>query len=122
MKKLSLPCLPCPHDNACCARGTNLSEEEARGLSLRHGEATVVLLDAMGIEARWGRDVPPDTLWNRGVGLEWATALGARGCIFLQPDGACRVYNDPSYPEVCRRFPWSDLAGSPAVDAHSCPE
>ena len=99
-----------------------MSETEARGLAAKYGMGSVVLLDRRGLAARFGPDIPADTLWSKGS-LEWCTALGPNGCVFLADDGGCRVYRDPLYPEVCKRYPWSDIGSGPtAHDASMCPE
>lgn len=97
----ALPCFPCPHQSACCAYGVTLSEEEARDLATRHGEEKVY-------RTRWG---------------EWRTRVRNRRCIFIV-NNACSIHADPSYPAVCRAFPWTDAeTGGPyEYDQTICPE
>ena len=120
-----LPCYPCPHSNRCCSKGTNLRDDEAADIAEKYGSETVLLLVGGEIHDRFSVDGDPvfaSTLWNKGA-PEWATAVTARGCVFLETDGACRLYNEPLYPRVCRMFPWKDLASvDEATDAKLCPE
>lgn len=96
-----LPCFPCPHDAACCAYGTTVSEDEARQLRERYGEDKVY-------RTRWG---------------EWRTRVRRGRCVFYQDHG-CTIHHDPSYPAVCRGFPWTDAeTGGPyEFDQTICPE
>lgn len=120
-----LPCLPCPHGNRCCSKGTNLRDDEAADIAEKYGSETVVLLVGGEIHDRFSVDggpVPVNTLWYQGA-PEWATAVTDQKCVFLEPDGACRLYDTPLYPRVCRMFPWSDPASTEqAADASLCPE
>lgn len=124
MRRLpTLPCDPCPHGSVCCSHGTNLTDDEAVALGERYGMDKVVLMDRSGLERRFGggRPIEGETLWNGGE-PEWATAVGPGGCVFLV-DNACSIHGDPSYPAVCRMFPWRGLGRSGlAVDAKVCPE
>ena len=97
----SLPCYPCPHQSACCAFGTTVTEEEAAGLSSRHGEDTVY-------RTRWG---------------EWRTRVRKGRCVFLVQN-VCTIHDDPHYPAVCRGFPWTDAetGGAYEFDQTICPE
>lgn len=96
-----LPCHPCPHRAACCAYGTTLSEDEAASLRSRFGENVAYL-------TRWG---------------EWRTRVRNKRCVFWNDQG-CSIHSDPSYPEVCRAFPWRDVeTGGPyEYDQTICPE
>ncbi len=97
----ALPCLPCPHQSACCAYGVTVSAEEAASLAARHGEDKVY-------RSRWG---------------EWRTRVRQGRCIFLR-DNECTIHDDPSYPAVCRGFPWVDAeTGGPyEFEQTICPE
>ena len=96
-----LPCYPCPHGSACCAHGVTVTEEEAAGLRARHGEDKIY-------RTRWG---------------EWRTRIRNRRCAFLVKN-VCVIHDDPSYPAVCQRFPWTDTeTGGPyEFDQTICPE
>lgn len=119
-----LPCHPCPHGNRCCSKGTNLRDDEAADIAEKYGAKSVILLVGQEIHERFainGGTVSANTLWNRGA-PEWATAVNQRGCVFLEPDGSCRLYAESFYPQVCRMFPWKDLASADrAEDAELCP-
>ncbi|MEO8032591.1 MAG: YkgJ family cysteine cluster protein [Gemmatimonadota bacterium] len=97
----SLPCYPCPHQSACCSWGVTLSPEEAEALGSRHGRDKMYL-------TRWG---------------EWRTRIRQGRCVFLVANG-CTIHKDPSYPAVCRGFPWTDVeTGGPyQYDQTICPE
>lgn len=97
-----LPCFPCPHDAACCAWGTTLTDQEARAIRKRHGAGTAY-------RTRWG---------------EWRTRVRQGRCVFYRPDAGCILHDEPFYPEVCRRFPWTDAeTGGPyEFDQTICPE
>src|SRR3990172_364821 len=96
-----LPCFPCPHRSACCAHGTTLTEEEARGLAARYGAGKVY-------QTRWG---------------EWRTRIRNRRCVFLV-NNLCTIHDDPHYPAVCQGFPWTDAehGGPYQFDQTICPE
>jgi len=97
----ALPCFPCPHQSACCAYGVTLSDEEAEGLGARYGRHKMY-------RTRWG---------------EWRTRVRQGRCVFLVDNG-CTIHKDPSYPAVCRGFPWTDAeTGGPyQFDQTICPE
>ena len=96
----ALPCFPCPHDSACCAWGTQLSELEARQLAAAHGDDKVY-------RTRWG---------------EWRTRVRAGRCVF-HVGGACSIHGRAEYPAVCRHFPHHDADGaSPYPYDPVCPE
>lgn len=97
-----LPCFPCPHEAACCAWGTTLTSEEARAIRHRHGADTTY-------RTRWG---------------EWRTRVRGGRCVFYRADAGCILHDEPFYPEVCRRFPWTDAeTGGPyEFDQTICPE
>ena len=96
-----LPCHPCPHGSACCAYGTTLTDEEAQDLSARFGTERVY-------QTRWG---------------EWRTRVRGGRCVFLE-NNICIIHGDPSYPAVCRGFPWIDAehGGPYEFDQTICPE
>jgi putative zinc- or iron-chelating protein len=96
-----LPCHPCPHRASCCAHGTTLSEPEAASLRGRHGEE-------IAYRTRWG---------------EWRTRVRQGRCVFYDGQG-CVIHDDPSYPAVCRGFPWTDseTGGPYEFDQTICPE
>lgn len=96
-----LPCFPCPHNAACCAYGTTVSDVEAQALRTRHGEDKVY-------RTRWG---------------EWRTRVRRGRCVFYQELG-CTIHDDPHYPAVCRGFPWTDAetGGAYEFDQTICPE
>jgi hypothetical protein len=96
-----LPCWPCPHDSACCAYGSTLSEEEARSIAAHHGPHLI-------FRTRWG---------------EWRTRVKKGRCVFLHANG-CGIHAKPYYPAVCRGFPWTDAeTGGPyEYDQSICPE
>jgi hypothetical protein len=96
-----LPCYPCPHDSACCAYGTTLSDAEAAAIRARHGEDRIY-------QARWG---------------EWRTRVRGGRCAFLVKNG-CELHDQPFYPLVCRGFPWTDseTGGPYEFDRTICPE
>ena len=95
-----LPCFPCPHRAACCGWGTTLTDEEAASLTSRFGD--------VAYRTRWG---------------EWRTRVKNRRCVFFNGEG-CSIHADPSYPQVCRGFPWTDAeTGGPyEYDRTICPE
>lgn len=97
----ALPCYPCPHQSACCAFGTTLSEAEARAIEAEHGPGGI-------FRTHWG---------------EWRTRVVNGRCAFLAHN-ACTLYQKPYYPEVCRGFPWIDAeTGGPyEFDRKICPE
>jgi len=96
-----LPCYPCPHQSACCAYGTALSDEEPADIRAEHGAGRIYL-------TRTG---------------EWRTRLVEDRCAFLE-NNVCSLYNKPYYPAVCRGFPWIDAeTGGPyEYDRDICPE
>ena len=96
-----LPCFPCPHQSACCAYGTTLSEDEARAIGAEHGKEKIY-------RTRWG---------------EWRTRVTRGRCVFLS-NNTCSIYNERYYPAVCRGFPWVDAeSGGPyEFDRTICPE
>jgi Fe-S-cluster containining protein len=96
-----LPCFPCPHASACCAFGVTLTDEEAEALGSRYGR------DKM-YRNRWG---------------EWRTRIRKGRCVFLVHN-SCTIHRDPSYPAVCRGFPWIDAetGGAYEFDRTICPE
>lgn len=96
-----LPCYPCPHQSNCCSYGVTLSAAEAADLSARFGADKVYL-------SRWG---------------EWRTRVRGGKCIFLS-NNTCTIHADPSYPAVCRAFPWTDAetGGAYEYDQTICPE
>ncbi|NUN50778.1 MAG: YkgJ family cysteine cluster protein [Candidatus Brocadiae bacterium] len=100
-KERPLPCMPCPHNSACCAYGTMLSAGEARRLLRSHGPTHVYR-----------------TRWN-----EWRTRIRGGRCVFFQKNG-CSLHDTPDYPTVCRGFPFTDGTGKyPYGDyADICPE
>lgn len=97
----SLPCFPCPYQASCCGYGVMLSDAEVRDLAARFGEETV---------------------YRTGSG-EWRTIVRDQRCIFLE-NNACSLHADPSYPAVCRAFPWTDpeTGGPYQYDQTICPE
>lgn len=101
MHAADLPCYPCPHQSACCAYGTTLSETEAKAISDARGAHTVYL-------TRWG---------------EWRTRVIKGRCALLV-NNACSIYNQPYYPDVCRGFPFVDAeSGGPyEFERDICPE
>ena len=44
-------------------------------------------------------------------------------CVFFTGEG-CRIHADPSYPRVCKGFPWTDseTGGPYEYDRTICPE
>lgn len=97
----ALPCYPCPHQSACCAYGTTLTDEEARALIAEYGAGTAY-------RTRWG---------------EWRTRVSKGRCVLLF-NNTCSIYNKPYYPAVCRGFPFVDAeSGGPyEFDREICPE
>ena len=97
-----LPCFPCPHDAACCAWGTTLTDDEAAAVRREFGRETVY-------RTRWG---------------EWRTRVRDRRCVFYDSAAGCRLHDRPYYPAVCRGFPWTDAeTGGPyEFDQTICPE
>lgn len=97
----ALPCFPCPHDSACCAYGTTLSDAEAVAIRARHGEERIY-------QTRWG---------------EWRTRVRGGRCAFLV-NNSCELHDQPYYPLVCRGFPWTDseTGGPYEFDRTICPE
>jgi Fe-S-cluster containining protein len=96
-----LPCYPCPHASSCCAYGTTLTQIEAHDLAARYGEERVY-------QTRWG---------------EWRTRVRQKRCVFLV-NNACSIHADPSYPAVCRHFPWTqaETGGPYEFDRSICGE
>ena len=97
----TLPCYPCPHQSACCAWGSTLSDWEAAEISAVHGADKVF----------------------RSRGGEWRTRVKNRRCVFLV-NNTCSIYDKPYYPAVCRGFPFVDAeTGGPyEYDRTICPE
>ncbi len=97
----ALPCWPCPHDSACCAYGTTLSDAEAEAIIREHGRETVY-------RTRWG---------------EWRTRVKAKRCVLFRNNG-CTIHAKSYYPAVCRGFPWTDAehGGPYEYDQTICPE
>jgi len=96
-----LPCYPCPHQSACCAFGTTLSDQEAAAISAVHGA---------------------DKVYQTREG-EWRTRVRNRRCVLLV-NNTCSVYDRPYFPAVCRGFPFVDAeTGGPyEFDRTICPE
>ncbi len=81
----TLPCFPCPHRASCCEYGTTLTDDEARAITVDHGEAMVY----------------------RTESNEWRTRVENGRCVFFV-DGGCGIHDRSYYPAVCRGFPWID--------------
>lgn len=96
-----LPCYPCPHQSACCAYGTTLSDTEVEAITRELGTASIY-------RNRWG---------------EWRTRIIKGRCAFLKKN-ACSIYDKPYYPAVCKGFPFVDAeTGGPyEFDRDICPE
>lgn len=97
-----LPCFPCPHDAACCAWGTTLTDDEAAAIRREFGREMVY-------RTRWG---------------EWRTRVRDRRCVFYDRSEGCVLHDRPYYPAVCHHFPWTDAeSGGPyEFDQTICPE
>ncbi|MGE0442069.1 MAG: YkgJ family cysteine cluster protein [Gemmatimonadales bacterium] len=97
----TLPCFPCPHNAACCAYGSTVTEVEAHAIEAKYGPGKVY-------RSRWG---------------EWRTRIRNGRCIFFV-DGGCEIHAEPFYPAVCRGFPWRDAehGGPYEFDRTICPE
>lgn len=94
-----LPCMPCPHQSACCKYGTSLTAEEFKAIAAEHGAHTV--------------RVTEDDL---------RTAVDDKGCVFLG-ENACTLHAHAYYPATCGGFPWRDRDGGPyPYDTTICPE
>jgi hypothetical protein len=94
-----LPCMPCPHQSACCKYGTSLTPQEFKAIAREHGPHTV--------------RVTEDDL---------RTAVDEHGCVFLA-DNACTLHAHEHYPATCQGFPWRDRDGGPyPYDVTICPE
>lgn len=97
----ALPCFPCPHDSACCAYGTTVTDEEAAAIVEVHGPRVVY-------RTKWG---------------EWRTRIRKGRCA-LYRNNTCAIHGETFYPAVCRGFPWTDAeTGGPyEFDQTICPE
>ncbi len=95
----ALPCMPCPHQSACCRYGTSLTAEEFKAIAQVHGTHTV--------------RVTEDDL---------RTAVNDKGCVFLG-DNACTLHGKGYYPATCEGFPWRDRDGGDyPYTVEICPE
>ena len=83
-------CQTYPCKEECCSAGVDVwPEERQRIIDAGHGRAE----DFTGPE----RDEEDDLLYR--------TALGPRGCVFLQPTRGCRLHSIGFKPEVCSEVP-----------------
>ena len=96
----NLPCFPCPHKGICCRYGADLTDAEAKALTLAYGADTVTETDE-----------------------GYRTAVKGDMCGF-HLDGLCTIHTSPLYPAVCRAYPWEDgiLGGPYQGDRQECPE
>jgi hypothetical protein len=102
LPSLNLPCFPCPHQSACCAWGTSLTERERSLITQRFGEGFVA--------------------WNE-IEREYRTVVRDGRCVFLRAN-ACAIHGEDFYPSMCRHFPARNLAGDGPYehDVSICPE
>jgi Fe-S-cluster containining protein len=79
---------------------------------------TLSVAEATDLSARYGTDKVYLNRWG-----EWRTRVRGGKCIFLA-DNTCTIHADPSYPAVCRAFPWTDAetGGAYEYDQTICPE
>src|ERR1043166_5343150 len=95
-----LPCFPCPHQSACCAYGTTLSEDEARAIAADHGKEKIF----------------------RTCGGERRPRASRRRCVFL-PNTPCSIYTQPSLPAMSASLRWvnAESGGPYEFDRTICP-
>jgi hypothetical protein len=83
-------CRTFPCKEECCSAGVDVwPEERQRIIDAGHGRAE----DFTGPEV----DDEDDLLYR--------TALGPRGCVFLEPTRGCRLHTIGFKPEVCGEVP-----------------
>lgn len=107
-KPKRIDCLKCKDQSVCCKLGAWIDLEEAKKI-LRIG----INGDFFHLEI--DKDFPS--------GFKVGTSYEDEPCVFLDPDGLCRIHKvDYSFkPQTCREFPYEDGKIAP-IAKHICSE